>query len=299
MVMPVQPLAAQIRQVYADVGVNAANIHEVGGPFPAFATVLRLPPGKMNRAFVDHFELFVPTRPLELIELSGEHERRKFTYRSGCVAFNPPGSNWSMEWDAVIEGLSLIIAEEVMNHAVKELFDEDPKRLRWRMALNDTAPAIAYLGLDVVSQASIGYPAGMRHFEQVVRALFSMIIRRYGSTPERDTATVGITSRTVLAALHHIERNLAHPMTIQSIADAAAASPPHLNRKFRSELGLSVWACVQEKRLRKASQLLEQTNKAIGEIGKMSGFATRSNFIKAFRASHGVSPTEFRLKTRA
>lgn len=236
--------------------MDKINTHEVGGPFPAYATLLRLPPGRMDRAFIEDFELFVPTRPLELIELSGGHERRKFTYRTGTVAFNSPGSNWCIEWDGVIEGLSLIITDDVMRSAVRELFEEDPDRMRWRMALNDHAPAIAYVALDVVSQASIGYPAGAKHFEQIVRALFSMIIRRYGSTPERDTAAVGITSRSVLAAVHYIERNLGAAIDVQSIADASASSPPHLNRKFRSELGLSIWAYVQARRLKSAAQML-------------------------------------------
>ena len=286
--------ALRIREAYDRVGGDKLNTYEVGGPFPAFATLLRMPPGRMDRAFVEDFELFVPTRPLELNELSGGHARRKFSYRSGMVAFNSPGAGWSISWDGVIEGLSLIITREVMERAVRDLFGEDPATMKWRMALSDNAPAIAYLGLDLVSQASIGYPAGERHFEQVSRALFSMIIRRYAQTADRDTATVGITSRSVLAAIRHIEQNLGEPLSVQSICDATASSSPQLNRQFRTELGQSVWAYVQQRRLKAASELLRETDSTVGEIGAKTGFPTRSNFLKAFRAAYGQSPSEFR-----
>ena len=286
--------ALRIREAYDAVGVDKLNTYEVGGPFPAFATLLRMPPGQMDRAFVQDFELFVPTRPLELSELSGGHARRRFSYRGGMVAFNSPGAKWSISWEGMIEGLSLIITREVMEKAVRDLFGEDPEVMEWRMALSDNAPAIAYLGLDLVSQASIGYPAGERHFEQVSRALFSMIIRRYGQTPERDTATVGITSRSVLAAIRHIEHNLSEPLSVELICDATATTAPQLNRQFRTELGQSIWAYVQRRRIRTAAQLLRTTDKAIAEVGEMVGFPTRSNFLKAFKSAYGRSPSDYR-----
>lgn len=288
--------ARRIREAYDRVGVDKLNTYEVGGPFPAFATLLRMPPGQMDRAFVQDFELFVPTRPLELNELSGGHARRRFSYRSGMVAFNSPGARWSISWDGMIEGLSLIITRDVMEHAVRDLFGEDPQVMEWRMALSDNAPAIAYLGLDLVSQASIGYPAGERHFEQVARALFSMIIRRYGQTPERDTATVGITSRAVLAAIRHIEQNLGEALSIQSICDATATTAPQLNRQFRTELGQSVWAYVQQRRLKAASQLLKGSHAPVGNIAGRVGFPTRSNFLKAFKSAYGQSPNAYRAQ---
>ena len=66
----------------------------------------------------------------------------------------------------------------------------------------------------------------------------------------------------------------------------------HLTRAFKAETGQTVAQYVQQVVIERAHALLADANTPIGEIARMSGFATPAAFSAAFRAATGLRPSD-------
>lgn len=93
----------------------------------------------------------------------------------------------------------------------------------------------------------------------------------------------------------HLEQKL----TLEELAQAAGYSKYYLTQKFSKETGMSIRAFVTAKRVMRAKYLLLHTGMPVEAISQRLNFSSRSHFAAAFRASEGVSPTEFRALAKA
>ncbi len=274
-------------QFLIDFGVSPDCVGTLAGKYPITYSHTDFPPGNLKRISADYFEIFCPTRPVDIYEISGSTKRKNFRYRIGFVAFNPPNRTWHAQWKSRIEGLSLYIQPQIIDDICQQTFGESVETNQWRLVLGDYVPSIAYLALDIGSQAATGYPAGVKFVEQQTATLLSMLVRRYSVTKTRDTSMVGVHSAVVLRAVQYINQNLQNKISVDSIAIAAAASPPHLNRLFRAELGISVWTYVQRRKLNAMVQEIESSNVSIKVIAKKFGYSSFSSANKAHEKIFG------------
>ncbi|MEL6416152.1 MAG: AraC family transcriptional regulator [Pseudomonadota bacterium] len=277
--------------VLKGAGVPTDSIGTLKGRFPLTYGNSSLPPGSLDRMATDYFELYAATRPATIYETSGSRKRTAFHYRLGYVAFSSPEARWSARWNSLIDGFSLYIQPGILAAVAAEVFGEPAEQLRWRHVLGDHVPAIAYLALDIGSQAVAGYPAGVKFVEDQVETLLAMLVRRYSSSEVRDTRLVGIHSPSVLRALEFINGHLKQAITVETIADAAAASPPHLNKLFRAELGVSVWAYVQSKRFDAIKEALQRAQSEPDKIARTYGYASIASVNKLYQRKNGVPLT--------
>lgn len=92
-------------------------------------------------------------------------------------------------------------------------------------------------------------------------------------------------------------REHAHaPLTLTTIAAAAAVSPTHLVRLFRAHLGITPMAWLWERRVDTGIGLLEQTGLTVGEIAERCGFQTSYHFSRRVRGRTGLPPVEVRQR---
>jgi AraC family transcriptional regulator len=277
------------------IGIDRADQITVTGHWPCTITILRLGSNTFLREPSPVFDVFLATRALTLNELIGDKGRRRFHYRSGVVGFTPPGQSWAVAWEGIMEGVSILFDPETMERAAHGFFRAPPQPGQWRMALGDHSPAIAFLGLDIASQAVSGYPAGKDHFDMVLGSFLSLIVRRYRTDTLHEDLKSGIVNRRVLLAMALIDRELRNPsLSVEIIARDAAASPSQLNRLFRAETGLSTWSYVLERRLAKARRLIEETDLTNPVIAIQCGFSSLPAFTAMFQKHVGVTPTTYR-----
>ncbi len=282
-----------------DLPSNSHEICETEGQWPTLIKGHRIDftAGEpLDRLYTDAYELFIPTRPMSITEVSGNFHRKHFHYRMGTVAFSHPKVDWRVEWEGTIEAVVLLWQPKVIQKAASKFFSEHIDELSWRQAMGDHAPAISYLGLDIASQAISGFPAGEEHVELLIEALLAMCLRRYASTKSRDTMLAGVLSRQVLQAVSFINARLTNDFSIDEICTHSAVSKSHLNRLFHNELGLSPWEFVQRQRIQKAGHLLQTTSHTIEDICGQLGFKSRSSFAKRFSREFGCTPSHHRSK---
>jgi transcriptional regulator GlxA family with amidase domain len=90
---------------------------------------------------------------------------------------------------------------------------------------------------------------------------------------------------------------LDHPeeeLSLSALASRAAMSPRNFSRVFRNETGLSPAGYVEQVRMDKARQLLEETSLPFDEVAKRSGLGTAASARRTFLRRLGISLRQYR-----
>ncbi len=87
-------------------------------------------------------------------------------------------------------------------------------------------------------------------------------------------------------------------LEVKSISSHMAMSRTQFYRKFKTLTGLSPNEYVRVVRLKRAIEMMKQTNKSISEICYETGFSSPSYFAKCFKNYIGLSPNEYKRKIK-
>jgi len=96
------------------------------------------------------------------------------------------------------------------------------------------------------------------------------------------------------AAQRILDRQLAKPPSLRTLARRVGCSPEHLTRIFRAAFGFSVRDWTTRRRVEAAKRLLTQSERQIGEIAQELGFCDASHFARAFKRATTTTPARFR-----
>lgn len=102
----------------------------------------------------------------------------------------------------------------------------------------------------------------------------------------------------IIEALVYIDKNYRNAITLEDIANASHISKYHFCRLFKETTGATVLEYLNNVRLTKVHSLLIDTNAAIGEIAKETGFMSSANLTRVFKKIYGISPRDFRKNQR-
>ena len=94
--------------------------------------------------------------------------------------------------------------------------------------------------------------------------------------------------------LAHIHDNLGDRLRIGRLAEVAGVSESHLSHSFARHLDGSVSDYIRDCRLRAVARALRQTNDSVQQIASRFGFSDQAHLTRTFRATYGVTPTEYR-----
>lgn len=95
-------------------------------------------------------------------------------------------------------------------------------------------------------------------------------------------------------AMNYIEKNYNSGLQIHDVASYLGLHPNYLSAVFKQETGKTPKQYMMELRIRKASELLRQTDYPILVISKSVGYADQLTFSRAFKSMTGMSPTDYR-----
>ena len=94
--------------------------------------------------------------------------------------------------------------------------------------------------------------------------------------------------------LGFIREHFAEDISPADIATAAGVCERECFRCFKQELGTTPLATLTDFRLRKAAELLRETDRSVSDIAAACGFANSSYFGKVFRSRMNLSPLAYR-----
>jgi transcriptional regulator GlxA family with amidase domain len=116
--------------------------------------------------------------------------------------------------------------------------------------------------------------------------------------PQSAFARGGLTPKVLRRVREYIDRHLDQNIELQALADAAGLSKYYFARTFKESQRMTPLYYVFQQRMKRAQQLLVETNLPIAEIAIATGFADQSHFSRRFRRQLGVTPRVFRWSTR-
>ncbi|NTX60490.1 helix-turn-helix transcriptional regulator [Myxococcus sp. CA051A] len=134
--------------------------------------------------------------------------------------------------------------------------------------------------------------------EELGLALAAHVGALLGRAPKPEATRDNRAARdSVYAALHAIEHDSARELRLEELARVAGLSPYHFLRVFKRETGVTPHRFLLQTRVRRALELLRDTERPVTDIAFDVGFGDLSNFINTFRREVGNSPVRFRKVT--
>lgn len=104
----------------------------------------------------------------------------------------------------------------------------------------------------------------------------------------------------LIKLMAYIEENIAdNYLSTEKVCHELGISKSSLHNKTRSVMGITPHGLINQRRIRKASLLLNTTNLSVSEIINATGFTSRTYFYEQFHKAFGCSPTEYRQKRNA
>ena len=97
----------------------------------------------------------------------------------------------------------------------------------------------------------------------------------------------------LLHAVRHMEEHMAEPITVREVAEELGLSVSYLHKLF-ARCGTSFSSYLTDCRLRRASQMLRESDEKIYVIAAACGYQDTRYFSKIFQKHMGVKPTEYR-----
>ena len=92
-----------------------------------------------------------------------------------------------------------------------------------------------------------------------------------------------------------VEENISNSdASVGDMADAAATSRSGLQRKLKQAMGITPQDLMKEARIKRACQLLRESDKNISEVAYACGFTDPKYFSRSFKQSTGKTPKEYK-----
>jgi AraC-like DNA-binding protein len=102
----------------------------------------------------------------------------------------------------------------------------------------------------------------------------------------------------VAAALRILETSGARDLDVRQVARTVGTSVSHLHRLFKEALGTSPLRYARERLIAQAREALRTTTLPCQEIARRLGYDDPLYFSAVFKRLTGVSPREYRKRSR-
>jgi YesN/AraC family two-component response regulator len=102
----------------------------------------------------------------------------------------------------------------------------------------------------------------------------------------------------VSTVVEYINRNFAEITSIGQIAEAFFVSKYHLCRVFKNAMKVTLIEYLNQVKIKNARQLLEFSDREVGDIAEACGFNSVAYFSNVFKKITGSAPSEYRKNTR-
>ena len=188
--------------------------------------------------------------------------------------------------DTPMLGDSDILSEEILNgHGVQLTY----------LPLNNAVKRIAgqVFGSGIATPSELLFLEG-KAIEFLSLALGLLAERRRGGEPVRGTAPLSARDRHRLNdARDLLLADLENPPSLAELARRVGLNENKLKQGFRQVFGNSVYASLQEHRMKTAARMLEQGDVSVTEIALAVGYANPAHFAKVFRRYYGAAPSRY------
>jgi AraC family transcriptional regulator len=265
--------------------VDAGPVHLINMTPPAGAVVDPPVP-----EYAVHLVLATPP----LLRVGFNRPPRWLVMSPGVLLVAPPDT----AGDFIADGPSHILSMTIPTARVDDFTEACGARIDIRHEEAFRDPQIARQIVRLWHALADDAPAGRLLADQVMRGLLDALARRTDARVPARQARERLSAPTVRRLRDFVESRLADDLDVPMLAGVAGLSPAHFARAFAATVGMTPFDYVMTRRLARARELLERTDRSALAISLDVGFRTPSHFTARFRREFGVTPREIRPETR-
>jgi YesN/AraC family two-component response regulator len=159
-------------------------------------------------------------------------------------------------------------------------------------------------GMDVGADTYIEKPFSMQYLEACIRNILQMrrhLIEKFSTQPLEPVTEIAQnpTDNEFLVKMNKIiEENFSNSeLNVNFLADKLNISRSGLFAKIKTLADITPNEMILLVRLKRAAQLLRETDRTVSEISYMVGFSNPSYFSKCFQKQFGIRPLDIRKAT--
>ncbi len=124
-----------------------------------------------------------------------------------------------------------------------------------------------------------------------VGEVLSKIIDEIIETTNNDMPDV---SQAVAEVKNVIKNKYMCDIGLEEIAEIVCLTPAYVSFIFKKETGSNLVKYLTDYRMKKAREMLDESNMKIVDIGKACGYQNQSYFNKLFKNYYGITPKQYR-----
>ena len=125
-------------------------------------------------------------------------------------------------------------------------------------------------------------------------AMLRLMILLAKNVTDKTPKLSGVFEKTV----DYINSHITEQISIEELYAVSFMSKYHFCRQFKLQTGLTVMEYILKTRIIMAKELLQERECTVSEISEMCGFGSISYFSRVFKASTGVTPTQYKKGMR-
>lgn len=138
------------------------------------------------------------------------------------------------------------------------------------------------------------HPGQALIWDSVSMALVAHLVRQYNGQAPIEPYDAPLLGSIELARLHsYIEDNLDRSIGLAELAALVRVSRFHFARLFKRSTGMTAIRFVESCRIRRAAQLIADTEFPLAEIALATGFYDQSHFTRRFQVHLGCTPATY------
>lgn len=284
-------VVAGARRVRRSVAPEAHRIVDAG---PVHLINMTPPGGAVVDPPVPEYAVHLMLRTPPLLRVGFNRPPRWLVMSPGVLLVAPPDT----AGDFIADGPSHLLTMTIPTARVADFTEDSGARvdIRHEEAFRDPqiGRQIVHLWHALVDDA----PASRLLADQVMRGVLQALARRTDGRVALRHARERLSTPVVRRLRDFVESHLADDLDVTMLATVAGSSPAHFARAFAATVGMTPFHYLMVRRLARARELLERTDRSALAIALDVGFKTPSHFTARFRREFGVTPREIRPDTR-
>ncbi len=101
-------------------------------------------------------------------------------------------------------------------------------------------------------------------------------------------------SKPIQVCCDYIDMHIYEKIELETLASVVGYTKYYLTRKFKTELNISIWDYINQRKVERAKILLSDPGKTIQDISDMLNYCSRSYFSEIFQQHTGFWPSDYR-----
>ncbi len=283
-----EQLANQLNQIYFD-------FQQINTLFPQLIFTF-IESGRTSESLNITYQKLLQTIPFRRCSSSSHllkmHEK-SFFFNKAEADFE----KWTKWAQKILDSMSLKVAEKGIDDFLKKysfLNPEEKENLFVKSAriVSVQAESRGQKGLewfDSKLTAALKLAFSSEELERRFKALLLEFFESYFENIKKDTI------RPVrLADSYMLEHYSDYDISLEKVAEIVGLTPPYFSSLYKKEKKSGFLESLTEVRIKKARELLQNTNETVAKIASSVGYSDIKYFGKIFKKVTGITPNEFR-----